>query len=440
LKLPDEPLPGAARAGRMRLLLACAAYPPSGKGGGPAASESIARALSSLGHSVHVVTVANENTNELRDGVTIHTLPSLNVYWNYWKSNPAYKKLAWHALENGNPRAYLRMRREIASVRPDVVMTISCENINVATWLAARAHGVPTAHVVQSHFLLCWRGTMFRGGKNCTRQCLQCGCTSVGKRLMSQLVDGVIAESQHMLDRHAEAGYFVRARQRVIPAAIDWPIHGEPRPQTERIRIGYIGMVTPNKGVETLARAAAHLGDAAPFDYVIAGDGPEDYAKKLSAIFPEGRARFLGWSDPAVFYPAIDVLVVPSLWDEPFGRVCIEAFAHGVPVVAARSGALPEIVEVGKSGLTFRAGDDRGLAGCLRTLAQDRALLARVQAGAIERCRHYSPERLGLAFEEFLGGISRQSAASPQAPSSDRFAEHGEAASTDGPFLRPPPY
>jgi glycosyltransferase involved in cell wall biosynthesis len=419
----------------MRILLACAAYPPAGKGGGPAASESIARALSALGHSVHVVTVADEDTRESRDGIEIQTLPSLNVYWNYWNSNPAYKKLAWHALENGNPRAFLRMRREIARVQPDVVMTISCENINVATWLAARALGVPTAHVVQSHFLLCWRGTMFRGDKNCARQCLECRSTSVGKRLLSQLVDGVVAESRHMLDRHAEAGYFIRARQQVIPAAIDWPVRSEPRMQTEGVRIGYIGMVTPNKGVETLARAAAHLGEAVPFDYLIAGDGPAAYAKKLSAIFPQGRSRFLGWSDPADFYPAIDVLVVPSLWDEPFGRVCIEAFAHGIPVVAARSGALPEIVEVDKSGLTFAPGDDRGLADCLRKLAQDRDTLARLQAGAAERCRHYSPERLGLAFEKFLGGISRRSTASPEPQGDDRFTRSGQPANTDGPFL-----
>jgi glycosyltransferase involved in cell wall biosynthesis len=243
----------------------------------------------------------------------------------------------------------------------------------------------------------------------------------VGKKLLSQLVDGVVAESRHMLDRHAEAGYFIRARQQVIPAAIDWPVHSEPRVQAERVRIGYIGMVTPNKGVETLARAAAHLGEAVPFDYLIAGDGPAAYAKKLSAIFPQGRARFLGWSDPADFYPDIDVLVVPSLWDEPFGRVCIEAFAHGIPVVAARSGALPEIVEVGKSGLTFGPGDDRGLADCLRKLAHDRDTLARLQAGAAERCRHYSPERLGFAFEKFLGGISRRSAASPEPQDDDRF-------------------
>jgi hypothetical protein len=118
----------------MRILLACAAYPPWGKGGGPAASESIARALSARGHTVHVVTVADEDTNEDRDGIAIRTLRSLNVYWDYWKKNPFHRKLAWHALENGNPRALLRMRRAIAAVRPDIVMTISCENINVATW------------------------------------------------------------------------------------------------------------------------------------------------------------------------------------------------------------------------------------------------------------------------------------------------------------------
>jgi glycosyltransferase involved in cell wall biosynthesis len=395
----------------MRILLACAAYPPWGKGGGPAASESIARALSAQGHTVHVVTVADEEANEDRDGIDVRTLRSLNVYWDYWKKNSFHRKLAWHALENGNPRALLRMYRTIDGVRPDVVMTISCENINVATWLAARMLDIPIAHVVQSHFLLCWRGTMFRDGVNCKEQCQVCRCTSIGKRLSSHLVDGVVAESRHMLDRHAKAGYFAGAKWKVVPAAIDWPVRSEPRQQNETITVGYIGTVTANKGVETLARAAARLGEQAPFHYLIAGDGPSEYAENISAIIPEGRARFLGWADPASFYPEIDVLVVPSLWSEPFGRVCIEAFAHGVAVVAARSGALPEIVETGKSGLTFEAGDDGALANCLRSLEQDRSFLKRLQAGSLERVKTYSPQRLGLAFEEFLSGLCREHAA-----------------------------
>lgn len=391
---------------RMRILLACAAYPPWGKGGGPAASESIAQALHARGHSVHVITVAGQDSDEIRDGIDVRTLRSLNVHWDYWKKNPLHRKLAWHVLENGNPRALLRMRRAIAEVGPDIVVTVSCENINVATWFAAKMLGVPTVHAVQSHFLLCWRGTMFRDGANCAGQCVSCRCTSLGKRLSSHLVDGVVAESRHMLDLHAEAGYFANAKRKVIPAAIDWPVRRRaPRQPDGTINVGYIGTVTPNKGVETLARAAARLGEQAPIRYLIAGDGPTEYAEKLSAIMPKGSAQFLGWTDPASFYPEIDVLVVPSLWSEPFGRVCIEAFSQCVAVVAARSGALPEIVEDGSSGLTFEAGDDRALANYLRSLAQDRSLLLRLQAGALERAKAYSPQRLALSFEEFLGGL-----------------------------------
>src|SRR5690606_34948527 len=95
-------------------------------------------------------------------------------------------------------------------------------------------------------------------------------------------------------------------------------------------------------------------------------------------------------------------------WGEPFGRVCIEAFAHGVAVIAARSGALPEIVEDGKSGLTFPAGDDEALAACLRRVTEDRAHLSALQHGALKRVRDYSPARLGTSLETFLGSILNQ--------------------------------
>lgn len=405
---------GAER--RLRILFACAAYPPYGKGGGPAASESIATALHARGHHVTVVTVTGEDGQAMRGGIGIRTLPSLNVYWDYWQRNPLAKKLAWHALENGNPRALIAMRRAIAEVRPDIVVTISCENVNVATWLAARTLGVPTAHVVQSHFLLCWRGTMFSDGANCGTQCSVCYATSLGKRLFSHLVDGVIAESRHMLDQHAAAGYFAKAHRKVIPAAVDWPVAAAPRPHDGLLTVGYIGMVTPNKGVETLARAAARLGEAAPVRYLIAGDGPADYVRRVSAMFPSARAQFLGWTDPRAFYPKIDLLVVPSLWAEPFGRVCIEAFTHGAAVIAARAGALPEIVEDERSGVTFPAGDDGALAACLDGLAEDRSRLADLQAGALARARVYSPERLAAAFEAFLGDLCGGVAPAASAP------------------------
>ena len=117
----------------MRILCAAAAYPPSGKGGGPKASETIAKALRARGHAVRVVTVGDNESLEVRDGVEVKTLRSLNIYWNYWVERSALAKLLWHALENFNPRALFRMRREIAAFRPDIVLTISVENVNVTT-------------------------------------------------------------------------------------------------------------------------------------------------------------------------------------------------------------------------------------------------------------------------------------------------------------------
>ena len=119
----------------MRILCVAAAYPPYGKGGGPQGSENLAKALQARGHSVRVLTVAGQEAFEVRDGIQIKTLRSLNVYWNYWIKHAAPLKLIWHVLENFNPRAFWRMRSEIIAFRPDIVVTVSIENVNVATWV-----------------------------------------------------------------------------------------------------------------------------------------------------------------------------------------------------------------------------------------------------------------------------------------------------------------
>ncbi len=391
----------------MRILCAAAAYPPRGKGGGPKASEALAKALHARGHTVRVVTVGDSESLELRDGVEVKTLRTLNIYWNYWVKRAAIAKLVWHALENFNPRALLRMRREIAEFDPDLVVTISIENVNPATWIAAWLMGRPSVHVIQSYFLMCWRGTMFSKNKNCERPCWQCRTVSIGKKLCSQLVDGVVAEAAHSLALHQTSGYFRHAAAGVIPGEVTGPncLSESTESEAVALRVGYIGMMTPNKGIGTLGDAAAALGKDAPFEYLIAGDGKPEFVQETLAKFPASKMKYLGWTDAASFYLAIDVLVVPSIWAEPFGNVCIEALSFGVPAIVSRSGALPELIEEGKSGLVFKAGDHEALAGCLRKIASDRSLLKSMRSGARARARLYSPEALATSWDSFLSQI-----------------------------------
>jgi glycosyltransferase involved in cell wall biosynthesis len=390
----------------VRVLCVAAAYPPHGKGGGPKGSENIARALTARGHTVRVVTVGDQETLEIRDGIEIKTLGCLNVYWNYWKPHSAVAKLLWHALENFNPRALLRMRREMIDFRPDIVVTISIENVNVATWVAARLLGCPSVHVIQSYFLMCWKGTMFSKNKNCEQRCFRCRAASLGKKLCSQLVHGAVAEASHSLSLHHDEGFFRRATRAIIPAAVMAP-KSPPRfgaAETDPLRVGYIGMLTPNKGVGTLGDAAMLLEEDA-LEYRLAGDGDPAFVQQVLAKFPAAKTAYLGWVDADSFYRSIDVLVVPSIWAEPFGYVCIEALSYGIPVIVARSGALAEIVEPGKSGLVFKAGDHQALAACLRKLAGDRDLVRNLHEGAAARAKRYSPEALAEFLDTFLKQI-----------------------------------
>lgn len=384
----------------MRILMACAAFPPFIDGGGPISALIVARLLRAAGHDLTVVNVAGEDRHEVYDGVPVHRLRSLNIDWNYRLPRPAWKKALWHALENFNPRAFVVMRREIRRLRPDIVLTDSIENINVATWAAAKSCGVPVAHILRSTFLLCWKGSMWRGGDNCERACASCQATSYGKKLSSRFVDAVIGETRFIIGRHLEHGYFPNATRHVIPGAIA-PVPGaapRPAPSPERpLRVGFIGVHDPVKGLDTLA-AAAHRLAGEPVEFLIAGTGQSDYAKALPGRFPSRNTRFLGWTSPDEFLPGIDVLAVPSLFREPFGRVVIEAFAHGVPVIGARSGGIPETIQPGISGALFEPGDDAALAGEIAALARDRALVARLSAGALEAAARYAPERIAAAY------------------------------------------
>jgi glycosyltransferase involved in cell wall biosynthesis len=87
----------------------------------------------------------------------------------------------------------------------------------------------------------------------------------------------------------------------------------------------------------------------------------------------------------AAMLAGAEVAVVPSLWEEPFGMVAVEAMAVGRPVIAARGGGLTEIVADGETGFLYDARDAGQLAERLAQLLDDPAL--RKQFGAAARAR-----------------------------------------------------
>lgn len=375
----------------MRILMPCAAFPPFADGGGPVSSLLLAKMLVAAGHEVRVVNVGDDDRHETYEGVPVHRIPSLNIYWNYYTPRPAWKKLVWHALENGNPRAFLAMRREIADFRPDIMLTVSIENTNVASWAAARAAGIPVAHTIFSAFMMCWNGVMQREGENCRSQCVRCYAGSFGRRQFSRLVDAVIGESRDIVQRHLDEGYFPRAGAYRVPAVIDAVHATTPRalPADRPFRVGFLGVQTRFKGFAVLAEAARRLASHDTIEFVIGGTGRDGFAEETRALFPEHRTTFLGWTTPAAFFPQVDLLVYPTIGREAFGRATIEAFSHAVPVISTDIGGVAENIEDGVNGYHAAAGDPVALAACIERVAGSPDLYARLSRGALDAAADY---------------------------------------------------
>ena len=112
----------------------------------------------------------------------------------------------------------------------------------------------------------------------------------------------------------------------------------------------YYGRLNRDKGIHVLLRAWADVRRRVPSAVLLMlGDFPDDeegrrYERELTGLGLERSLRFGNRADVLPFLNASDVVVLPAEWNEPFGRVVIEAMMTGRPVVATRSGGIPEIL------------------------------------------------------------------------------------------------
>lgn len=154
-----------------------------------------------------------------------------------------------------------------------------------------------------------------------------------------------------------------------------------PRP----MKVAFLGRLVPNKGVDVLLQAAARVPG---IRVVILGDGPElpGLRELCDRLGLNGAVEFLGWVGSDIVQRELSdaaVLVVPSLWPEPFGLVALEAAAKGIPVVASDVGGLRDVVASGETGFLVPPGDAARLAeALLQVLSHPDAALAMGSAAA----------------------------------------------------------
>ncbi|MCX4189097.1 glycosyltransferase family 4 protein [Methylophaga sp. OBS3] len=378
--------------------IVAAAYPPNIKGGGEKSTQLLAKGLSALGNDVTVLTIDHEEGQYMDNDVLVKTIRTPNIYWNFKHTQPAHKKLIWHFKENFNPQAIQTIESKLESINPDAVITSTIENFGNAAWEACNKLNIPVAHILRSYYTLCFKGTMFRNDKNCEGRCLGCQVGTMGRVNSAGKVNGLIGISDFILQKHIP--YFKNAMNTVIfnPVETATPAHQE-LDNSEKV-FGYLGRIEPEKGVELLLQAFQTL----PEDYhlKIAGTGKEEYVQYLKDKYPSNRITFLGWVSADEVYQAVNFVIVPSMWNEPFGRTVIEAYAQGVAVIASARGGLKELVVEGETGQLFEPNDVENLKDACLAAVSNNLASAEVSHKLKQYAEQFSVSNISVQYDVFI--------------------------------------
>ena len=352
-------------------------YPPYSFGGDGVFVEELSRGLAEKGHEVDVIHCIDSyrilSANEVvappsPPGVTVHGLRSF--------AGPL-SPLATH--QAGTPLFKSNELRRLLASKPFDVLHF--HNVSLVGGPGVLGYGEGPAlrvYTLHEHWLLCPMHTLFRDNREpCTeKHCIRCSL-HYGRppqwwrygRLLERsvaLVDRFFAPTESVRRIHLASGLPMKISvlgnfHRPLTVAGD---DGAP----EKPYFLYAGRLEKLKGVHTLIEAFRAYGDA---DLLIAGEGSESASLKVMAQGCK-RIRFLGQVSrerlSGLMAKAL-AIVVPSIGQEVFPLVVLEAFAVSTPVVARAVGSLEEIVSSSGGGLLFHGPEE--LIAALRRLQLD---------------------------------------------------------------------
>jgi glycosyltransferase involved in cell wall biosynthesis len=278
----------------------------------------------------------------------------------------------------------LAVRELLRNLRPDVVhIHNTFLMVSPSVYEVCQEEDVPVVQTLHNYRLLCPASTLYRDGAVCDEcitgsllRSVQHACyrdshamsaaiafllqTHRSRQTWSRGIDAYIAISRFVKDKFVQSGF--AAEKIYVKPNFVGPDPGE-RPCPGDYAL-FVGRLSQEKGLATLLEAWQRLSSSVPL--LIAGDGPMRHdletqvaENKLSMIRFVGR---LGREEVCDAMKKAAFLVVPSVWQEPFGLIVAEAFACGTPVLGARIGAIEEMVDDQVTGLYFSPGNPEALA------------------------------------------------------------------------------
>jgi glycosyltransferase involved in cell wall biosynthesis len=381
----------------MRILQVVHGFPPDAWAGTELVTYHLAHALRARGHHVTVLTrIEQPGVNEFtflptqREGMDV-----VQVVNNY--SRTTSLRLSYDNDFFTEP--YLRL---LERLQPDVVHFQHVVHLSVNLLPLTTELGYPTVLSLHDFFFACHLVHLLdRQGQICAgpeqgERCISClgdidSATEIRRRFTHmqqalQAPDVILTPSQFLTSK--VRSYFPALGSRVRQVALG--VKAIPPTKSNRLpgaplRILYAGVLLAHKGAHVLLAALKGLPVAA-FEVSLYGlvvPFWQSYVDELQKAAQGLPVRFCGaypHGEVGSILARHDVLVMPGICEETFSLMTREALLAGLPVIAARRGALPEAIHDGENGLLFEAGNADDLRRCLARLLNEPDLLEHLRA------------------------------------------------------------
>jgi glycosyltransferase involved in cell wall biosynthesis len=399
----------------LKLVIISSLYGVKGGGSGIITFH-LAHGLKDRGHRVSVLTLGINHRYSVADqnGIRVYQLKPFNLYRLEEKdTRPLWQRMLWQTLDIYNLHAARLLREFLREESPDIVHIHKMRGFSGSVWSVASrlfpGKVIQTCHDYESMSpdgLL--RGVV--GRMALEKKWPVRGYQSIRARL-SHGVSMMTAPSQFTLRRITDSGLFPTARRRVIANTHGWSEQELQSIQADKdtfsshaIRFLFLGRLETEKGICELCEAFRRaFGVEQNIELVIAGWGTlESQLHQRYGGHP--GIRFLGKVDGESKTEALrnaTVVVVPSLVEEVFGIVTIEAYAFGKPVIASNVGGLPELVRQDETGWLVEPGNVDALAQRMLSVTKIApSALAKMSQACKEYSYQFSMEKITAEYLE----------------------------------------
>lgn len=332
---------------------------------------------------------------------------SVALYSRHNEEVPALSKLQLASQTLWSHKTTSEVGRLIEQFRPAVMHVHNTFPLMSPSiyWEASR-QGIPVVQTLHNFRLLCAQGMLLREGNVCEdclgtlpwrgvlHRCYRQSTTQTAALVGMLALHRALRTYRRKVTRYIALNEFCRGKfiEGGLPAErIDVKpnfIDLRTPPQGNRGGGLFVGRLAPEKGLSTLIEALRSTPDVT-IDVI--GTGPLEAEVRACP-----QMRWLGWLPAEAVYDRMRTaayLVMPSLWYENFPRALVEAFACGLPVVAARLGAMAELIDDGRTGILFEAASAPDLARAVRRMESNPALVRQLGYTALlEYEAKYTPE------------------------------------------------